>query len=65
MEKVIKDFECQLKELATKFYESTGAKMVDINIRISPYEETHKIGLEFYGGQSRDDCKKGPGACHD
>lgn len=64
MEKVIKEFETQLKDLATKIYESTGAKMVDINIRISPYEETHRIGLEFHGSENRD-CVKCPGGCHD
>lgn len=62
MEKTIKDFERQLKELATVFYEATGAKSVDINIRITPYEESHKIGLEFYGGENRDGCKQ-PGGC--
>lgn len=65
MEKAIKEFESQLKDLATKFYEQTGAKCVDINIRISPFEESHKIGLEFYGGENRD-CQKAPGGCcHD
>ena len=62
MEKAIEDLEKRLKELATEFYEATGAKSVDINIRITPFEESHKIGLEFYGGENRDVCKQ-PGGC--
>lgn len=65
MEKVIKEFETQLKELATKFYESTSAKNVNISIRISPCEESHTIGLEFFGGENRECLKCPGGACHD
>ena len=65
MENTIKEFETQLKGLVTKFYESTGAKCVDINIRISPYEESHKVLLEFNGYENRDCCKTPGGCCHD
>ena len=65
MEKAIKEFESQLKYLATKFYEQTGANCVDINIRVSPFEVSHKFGLEFFGDENRD-CQKAPGGCcHD
>ena len=49
MQDQIKEFAEQMKKSAMEFYEKSGAKCVDINVRISPYEMTHKIGLEFYG----------------
>ena len=65
MEKAIKEFETKLKEVATRFFESTGVKCVDINIRISPYDESHKVVLEFSGYENRDCCIT-PGGCrHD
>lgn len=68
MEEQIKEFTEQLKQAVTRFYEQTGAKAVDINVRISPYEISHKIGLEFYECENRDACRPVPGcgpACHD
>lgn len=62
MEKKINEFAEQLKRAVTQFHAETGAKVVDIQIRISPYEENHKIGLEFYGSENRDACKV-PGNC--
>jgi len=65
MKEVVKDFETQLKELVTRFYDAVGVKSVDINIRITPYEESHRINLEFFGCENRDTCKVNCGCSHD
>ena len=64
MKEKVKEMQSQLEKLATEFYNESGAKMLNIEIRITPRETTHKIGLEFADGN---DNKTGtvPGACHD
>lgn len=64
MKEKIKEFQSQLEKLAAELYEESGAKALNIEIRITPWETTHKIGLEFADGH---DNKTGtvPGACHD
>ena len=49
MQEQIQKFAEQMKKSAMEVCEKSGAKCVDINVRISPYEMTHKIVLEFYG----------------
>lgn len=64
MKETVKELQSALEKMATEFYNESGAKMLNIEIRITPWETTHKIGLEFAGGH---DQKTGtvPGACHD
>lgn len=64
MKEKIQELQRQLEALAAEFYEQSGAKMLNIEIRISPWETTHKIGLEFADGHDNKTCKV-PGACHD
>ena len=54
MEKVIKEIQSRLEQTANELCEATGAKCVNIDLRISPYEITQKIGLEFYESKNRD-----------
>ena len=67
MEKAIKEIQSRLEQTAIELCEATGAKCVNFDLRISPYEITQKIGLEFYESKNRDCCKVpgcGPG-CKD
>lgn len=61
MQDQIKEFAEQIKKSAMEFYEKSGAKCVDINVRISPYEMTHKIGFEFYECENREISRPVPG----
>ena len=64
MKEKIQELQRQLEALAAEFYQESGAKALNIEIRITPWETTHKIGLEFADGH---DNKTGTvhGACHD
>ena len=57
MEKAIKEIQNRLEQTANELCEATGAKSANIDLRISPYEITQKIGLEFYESKNRDCCK--------
>ena len=59
MEKAIKEIQSRLEQAANELCEATGAKCVNIDLRISPYEITQKIGLEFYESKDRDCCRAG------
>ena len=64
MKEKIKELQRQLEALATEFYQESGANVLNIDIRITQWETTHKIGLEFADGHDKKTCKA-PGACHD
>ena len=64
MKETVKELQSALEKMATEFYEQSGAKTLYIEIRITPWETTHKIGLEFADGHDNKTCKA-PGACHD
>ena len=57
MEKAIKEIKSRLEQAANELCEMTGAKCAHIDLHISPYEITQKIGLEFYESKDRDCCK--------
>lgn len=50
MKEKVKEMQSQLEKLATEFYNESGAKTLNIEIRITPWETTHKIWLEFADG---------------
>ena len=52
MKEKIQELQRQLEALAAEFYQESGARMLNVEIRISPFETTHKIGLEFWDGHS-------------
>ncbi len=64
MKEKIQELQLQLEAWATEFYKESGARMLNVEIRITPWETTHKIGLEFAGGHDQKTCNN-PGACHD
>ena len=64
MKETVKELQSALEKMATEFYEQSGAKTLYIEIRITPWETTNKIGLEFADGHDNKTCKS-PGACHD
>lgn len=57
----------QLEKLATEFYNESGAWALNIEIRITPWETTHKIGLEFSDCHDNNavTAKAPGGCCHD
>ena len=67
MKEKVKEMQSQLEKLATEFYNESGAKALDVNIRITPWETTHKIVLEFADGHdNKAVTAKNPGGCfHD
>ena len=65
MKEKVKELQNALEKMATEFYEQSGAKMLNIEIRIAPWDTTHKIGLEFADGHDNKTCKVPGGACHD
>lgn len=67
MKEKVKELQRQLEKLATEFFEESGAKMLNVEIRITPWETTHKIGLEFCDGHANDaQARPAPGGCsHD
>lgn len=54
MKEKIQELQRKLEALATDFYQESGARMLNVEIRISPWETTHKIGLEFCDGHAHD-----------
>ena len=54
MEKQIKAFTAELKRIVKEFYEATGATAIDVNVRISPYDLTHRVNVDFSGEERRD-----------
>lgn len=65
MKETVKELQSALEKMATEFYEESGAKALNIEIRITPWETTHKIGLEFADGHDNKTCKAPGGCCHD
>lgn len=67
MKEKVKEMQSQLEKLATEFYNESGAKTLNIEIKITPWETTHKIGLEFYDGHDNNavTAKAPGGCCHD
>ena len=67
MKEKVKELQSELEKLATDFYNESGARMLNVEIRISPWETTHKIGLEFADGHDNNaGTVKSPGGCrHD
>lgn len=67
MKEKVKELQSQLEKLATDFYNESGARMLNVEIRITPWETTHKIGLEFADGHDNNAATvKAPGGCrHD
>lgn len=65
MKEKIKEMQSQLEKLATEFYNESGAKALDIQIRVTPWETTNKIVLEFADGHDNKTCGGPGGACHD
>ena len=67
MKKEIEELQRALETLANQFYEESGAKMLTVEIRISPWDVTNKIGLEYGDGHSKDAERQNPftgcGAC--
>ena len=67
MKKEIEEMQRALVVLANQFYEESGAKMLTVEIRISPWDVTNKIGLEYNDGYSKDAERRSPvpgcGAC--
>ena len=64
MKETVKEMQRQLEKMATEFYEESGAKALNIEIRITPWGTTNNIGLEFSDEHDNKTCKV-PGACHD
>ena len=62
MEKEIKEFTAELKRMVKQFYEATGATAIDVNVRICPYDLTHRVALDF-SGEERRDIATGCGGC--
>ena len=52
MKENIQELQRQLETLANQFYQESGARTLRIEIQITPFETTHKIGLEFWDGHS-------------
>lgn len=52
MQEIIKELQRKLEALAAEFYQESGARMLNVEIRVTPFETTHKIGLEFLDGHS-------------
>lgn len=65
MKEKIKEMQSQLEKLAAEFYNESGAKALDITIRITPWETTHKIVLEYAEGHDNNAATKAGGCCHD
>ena len=67
MKETVKELQSALEKMATEFYEQSGAKALNIEIRITPWETTHKIGLEFADGHANNaaTAKAPGGCCHD
>lgn len=67
MKEKVKELQSALEKMATEFYEESGAKALNIEIRITPWETTHKIGLEFADGHDNNavTAKAPGGCCHD
>lgn len=65
MKEKVKEMQSQLEKLATEFYNESGAKELNIEIRISPWQTNHKISLEFADGHDNNNTCKVPSACHD
>lgn len=67
MKEKVKEMQSQLEKLATEFYNESGAKALNIEIRITPWETSHKIGLEFADGHDNNaaTAKAPGGCCHD
>ena len=64
MKEKIQELQRKLEALATDFYQESGAKMLNVEIWISPWDTTHKIGLEFSDGHAHDALVPGCGpAC--
>ena len=61
MKNKVKELECQLEMLATDFYEASGARGLNIEIRITPYEITHHIVLEY--SENHNETQAAPGGC--
>lgn len=61
MKKEIEELQRALVALANQFYEESGAKMLTVEIRISPWDVTNKIGLEYNDGYSKDAQRPVPG----
>ena len=60
MKKEIEELQRALVALANQFYEESGAKMLTVEIRISPWDVTNKIGLEYGDGHSKDAERQNP-----
>lgn len=60
MKKEIEELQRALEALANQFYEESGAKMLTVEIRISPWDVTNKIGLEYGDGHSKDAERQRP-----
>lgn len=57
MEKTIKEFENEVKQLARDFFKNTGAKILRIEINVEPYHssvETNLIFREHFDEQTSD-----------
>ena len=67
MKEKIKELQSQLEKLATEFYNESGAKELNIVIRITQWETSRKIGLEFADCYDKNvSTAKGlGGCCHD
>lgn len=67
MKEKVKEMQSQLEKYATEFYNESGARELNIEIRITPWETTHKIGLVFADGHDNNagTAKAPGGCCHD
>lgn len=63
MKEKVKELQSQLEKLATEFYNESGAKALNIEIRITPWETTRKTELEFADGHDNTATAKAPGGC--
>lgn len=60
MKKEIEELQRALEALANQLYEESGAKMLTVEIRISPWDVTNKIWLDYGDCHSKDAERQRP-----